>query len=215
MTMRSVGEVVALLRVDFPDLSVSKLRYWELRGIVTPQRTPGGQRRYSDADVATLRQALRLQRDDFIPLGAMDEHVQRADSGKPPDESRIKASRLRRSPSRAMSESEVCERAGVTLADLDDLRKHGLVDALNADAVEIAAIVADLSALGLEPRHLRSFRAAADREIGLVEQAMAPHRTAPSARSSIEFLEATDHLLARLLDLHVALVRARSTTLRA
>ena len=97
-------------------------------------------------------------------------------------------------------------------ATLKELAAHGLITEMDSSAVDVCRLVARLREYGIEPRHLRSFRVAADREVGLVQQALAPRR---GSTSSLEERELTAQLLALLLDLHIALVRQRSSTLEA
>jgi len=111
-----------------------------------------------------------------------------------------------------MTAAEVAQRGGVDASTLKDLVTHGLVTEMDSGAVDVCRLVVRLRDYGIEPRHLRSFRVAADREVGLVQQALAPRRGSSSA---LEQRELTAGLLALLLDLHIALVRQRSSTLEA
>ena len=209
--LRPIGSVVAELSGEFPDLTASKVRFLEEAGLVHPQRTPRGSRRYADADVATLRRILRLQRDEFLPLAVIRERMDEpAATASETSAAGVPAARLRHGRVRRMSAAEVVERGGVDEATLDELVSYGLVGEMDSTAVDVCRLVAALRAYGIEPRHLRSFRVAADREIGLVDQALAPHR---GSASRLEVRERIAELLALLLDLHVAVVRQRSSTL--
>lgn len=209
--LRPIGAVVAELSGEFPRLTASKIRYLEAEGLIEPIRTARGSRRYADADVDRLRRILRLQRDEFLPLSVISERLSRPDVAEG-ETSAMPASRLRPPRPRRMSEAEVAQRGGVDRATLEELVTHGLVSQMDAGAVEVCRLVARLRDYGIEPRHLRSFRVAADREIGLVQQALAPRR---GGTPSLEARELTAELLALLLDLHVALVRQRSSTLES
>lgn len=214
MSLRSIGEVVAAVSGEFPDVTVSKIRYLEGRGLLCPQRTSGGQRRYDDSDVVMIRRILRWQRDDYLPLDVIADQLARGEpTDGDPGAGTVPTSRLRRARHREMSEDEVCQRAGVDRAMLDDLQRHGLVERLDLDAVAIARTVAALAEFGIESRHLRPFRTAADRDVALVEQALAPRRRPGGPGAVAQRREDAAGLLALLLDLHVALVRVRSTTL--
>lgn len=206
--LRPIGAVVAELREEFPDLTPSKVRFLESAGLVEPLRTERGSRRYADADVDRLRRVLRLQRDEFLPLTVIRERVlhdePEAAGGS------VSATRLRPSRPRRMTAAEVAQRGGVDAATLKELVAHGLVGDMDATAVEVCRFVARLREFGIEPRHLRSFKVAADREVGLVQQALAPRR-GTSLDPEARLLAA--ELLALLLDLHVALVKQRSSTL--
>lgn len=209
--LRTIGAVVAQLSEEFPDLTTSKVRYLESAGLIEPMRTPRGSRRYAEADVERLRRILRLQRDEFLPLSVIAERLARPEA--PADVApAVPAARLRAPRPRRMSEAEVAQRGGVDAATLKELTDHGLVSDMDSSAVDVCRLVVRLREYGIEPRHLRSFRVAADREIGLVQQALAPRR---GASSTLEERELTAELLALLLDLHVALVRQRSSTLEA
>ena len=213
MNMRPIGAVVTELSGEFPDISVSKIRYLEQRGLVRAQRTAGGQRRYSPEDVALIRRILRMQRDDYLPLEVIAEDLQQRPVADEPTGASIAPSRLRRAREREMTADEFCGRAGIDAVLLDGLRGHGLVDRLTEDGVAIARAAAALAPYGVEPRHLRPFRSSADRDVALVEQALAPRRSGTASRDIAVRRDEIATLLALLLDLHVALVRARSTTL--
>lgn len=209
--MRPIGAVVAELSEEFPDLTASKIRYLEAEGLIEPLRTARGSRRYVDADIDRLRRILRLQRDEFLPLSVIAERLaqpQAPESGV----GSVPATRLRAPRPRRMSSAEVAQRGGVEAATLKELTAHGLITEMDSSAVDVCRLVARLREYGIEPRHLRSFRVAADREIGLVQQALAPRR---GSTSSLEERELTAQLLALLLDLHIALVRQRSSTLES
>jgi DNA-binding transcriptional MerR regulator len=208
--LRSIGAVVTELQQEFPDLTASKVRYLEGEGLIEPLRTSRGSRRYADGDVDRLRRILRLQRDEFLPLSVIRERVGHVDDAT--TSSSVPAERLRPPRPRAMGAAEVAQRGGVDAATLQDLVDHGLITSMDATAVEICRLVADLSAFGIGARHLRSFRAAADREVGLVQQALAPRRGSASAA---EESQRRSELLALLLDLHIALLRQRSSSLEA
>lgn len=208
--LRSIGAVVAELREEFPQVTASKIRFLESEGLIEPLRTDRGSRRYDAADVDRLRRILRLQRDEFLPLAVIRDRV--ADGDESGSRSTVPPSRLRPPRARVMSPAEVAQRGGVDAQTLKDLQAHGLVTSLDATAVEICRLVDRLSAFGIEARHLRSFRAAADREAGLVQQALAPRQ---GSASPLEQRELRSELLALLLDLHVAMVRQRSSSLEA
>ena len=209
--MRPIGAVVAELSEEFPDLTASKIRYLEAEGLIEPLRTARGSRRYVDAETERLRRILRLQRDEFLPLSVIAERLAQPDAPESGIAS-VPATRVRAPRPRRMSSAEVAQRGGVDAATLKELAAHGLITEMDSSAVGVCRLVARLREYGIEPRHLRSFRVAADREVGLVQQALAPRR---GSTSSLEERELTAQLLALLLDLHIALVRQRSSTLEA
>lgn len=211
-TLRPIGAVVAELSEEFPDLTASKVRYLEAEGLIEPMRTSRGSRRYADADVDRLRRILRLQRDEFLPLSVIGERLSQPDGISEGVEGAVAAVRLRVPRARRMTAAEVAQRGGVDASTLKDLVTHGLVTEMDSGAVDVCRLVVRLREYGIEPRHLRSFRVAADREVGLVQQALAPRK---GSSSTLEQRELTAGLLALLLDLHIALVRQRSSTLEA
>lgn len=175
---QTIGAVCEALREEFPDISISKIRYLEDQGLLTPRRTPGGYRLFSDEDVERLELILRLQRDEFLPLRVIrQELATRLSPGR----------RRRKEPALAADASEVdldglCERAGISAAFARDLEEFGLIQSTQRggeryyldDDVEVAAACARLASSGMSARHLRTFRTIADRAAGLLEQVAAP-----------------------------------------
>jgi len=212
VTLVPIGVVVGQLHGEFSDISVSKIRYLEAQGLIQPQRTARGSRRYSAQDISILRRILHLQRDEFLPLSVIKERLLTPDVDTDTEDPSIATSRLRRSRPRSLNPSEVAHQSGISESTLEELQSFGLVIGLDTSAVDVGRAVARLRTYGIEPRHLRSFRVAADREIGLVGQALAP---LTGSLSSAEVREEGARLLALLLDLHVALLRQRSSTLES
>src|SRR4051812_6890712 len=225
----SIGEVIALLSPDFPDVSISKIRLWEAEGLVEPARTPSGYRKFSHEDVERLRYAMTLQRDHFWPLRRIRDHLDAV--GRGPEELVDGASGPRAATSRAgestggvdgllrgsgtvrLSAAALCTRAGIDAATLDALVGYGLLQPsgsgwYDAVALAVATAAAELAGYGIEPRHLRAFRTAADREVGLVEQVVSPLRGAQSATARARADDAAREITAVALRLHAALVRA-------
>jgi DNA-binding transcriptional MerR regulator len=213
----SIGEVLAHLRTEFPDTTISKLRFLEAEGLVDPQRTASGYRKYSWNDVARLRFVLTAQRDQYLPLRVIREQLDRLDS-EPAAPARpalvAVGSDKAADPADARTpRDDVMERTGISGEMLDELEKIGLVTAkppgwYDGDAVIIVEAVVGLTRYGLEVRHLRAFRAAADREVGLFTQLLAPlvRQSDPAARARAN--ETARELQALSQKLHAALVRA-------
>jgi DNA-binding transcriptional MerR regulator len=176
--MLTIGSVCRRLQDEFPDISISKIRYLEDQGLLAPRRTQGGYRLFSEEDVERLETILRLQRDEFLPL-----RVIRQELASPRG---VKAGKRRRSGIAGVEEDldlgELCERAGVAPAFARELEDFGLLvsHGVNGEKrfgegdVEIAATCAKLARFGVSARHLRTFRTAADRQAGLLEQIVAP-----------------------------------------
>jgi DNA-binding transcriptional MerR regulator len=173
----TIGTVCNLLKDEFPDVSISKIRYLEDQGLLNPRRTQGGYRLFSEDDVERLETILRLQRDEFLPLRVIREELA-AGAGK--------ERRRRRSVVGVGEEEldleEVCDRAGITAERARQLEDFGLLESHVEDGqrvyaeseAEIAAACEALAQFGIDARNLRAFRTAADRESGLVEAVIAP-----------------------------------------
>jgi DNA-binding transcriptional MerR regulator len=193
----TIGAVCTLLREEFPDISISKIRYLEDQGLLAPRRTPGRYRLYADEDVDRLRTILRLQRDEFLPLRVIRQEL--ATTGA--------TDRVRR-PGRVsltgeqaeIELNELCERAGITAAFARELEEYGLIasrldegERLYAETdADVAAVCAKLARFGVDARHLRTFRTAADRQTGLLSAIVAPalrSRNPERRQSGVEDLE--------------------------
>ncbi|MFF5216159.1 MerR family transcriptional regulator [Micromonospora sp. NPDC000442] len=228
----SIGEVLAQLRADFPDVTISKLRFLEAEGLVEPQRTAAGYRKYGWDDVARLRFVLSAQRDQYLPLRVIREQLARWDAdGEVPEWSRpalVAVGPDGEVPGRAASSvesaqvrldrAELVARSGLDESTLGELERLGLVVSdppgwYDGDALIIARAVAGLAGYGFQPRHLRGYRTAADREVGLFAQLVAPlvRQSDPAARARAA--ETARELVALSQQLHAALVRVglRST----
>ncbi len=217
----TVGAVVRALTDEFPDVTVSKVRFLETEGLVTPSRTASGYRQFTTDDVERIRYVLRAQRDRFWPLRVIRERLEAIDRGldpggddldappRPaepvPDPAVPDASALLSGAALRLTADELATAAGLDTADVAALAGHGLLAAdahgLHGEAdLRVARAAAGLAAYGLEARHLRAFRTAADREAGLVEQAVGGRRGAAADRERAELA----HLC---LTLHAALLR--------
>ena len=235
-SLMSIGEVLGELRAEFPDVSISKIRFLETEGLVEPARTPSGYRKFSHGDVARLRYVLAAQRDHYLPLRVIREHLDAIDRGLTPtlpgerpsvqavpaeaDES-LPGPRALAPPARELrlTRAELAQGAGLDDALLAQVEEFGLVEPVpgtagddaryDADALAVAATIAELTTYGLEPRHLRALRTAADRESDLVAAVVGPllRQRSPQARARAE--EVARELGALTLRLHTALVRAR------
>jgi DNA-binding transcriptional MerR regulator len=227
----NIGEVLAQLKQDFPDLLVSKVRYYEAEGLVEPERTASGYRKYTQDDVDRLRYALTLQRDHYLPLRVIKEHLDALDRGLEPPElpggpqvPRVALAAdgspspeaFRRDPvALRLSRVELVRAAQIDDDLLTQLEEFGLVTPrpgsapYDADALLVATTAGELAAFGLHPRHLRPFRNAVDREVGLVEQVVAPIRASREAGAEGRAEEVQSQIAALSVRLHAALVRAR------
>lgn len=225
----SIGEVLAELTPDFPDVTHSKIRFLEDQGLVEPQRTASGYRKFSPADVERLRLVLGLQRERYLPLKVIREYLDAIDRGLEPPElpggpprvPRMVASGGVPGPERfargrrslRLTRAELVEAAGADDALLAALESYGLVCAgpgghYDADALELATVARELAAFGIEARHLRAFRTAADREVALVEQVVSPLRRQRQAGADARAGEVAREISALCVRLHATLVRA-------
>ena len=207
-----IGEVLASLRADFPDISVSKIRFLESEGLIAPARSPSGYRKFAVADVERLRYILTAQRDQYLPLRVIKERLVPA-TADPPDGDQP-GDRAPDQPGRGvrLSRRELLEAAGIDEENLAELEDFGLVRRegrqYGPDALEIARTVAALAAYGVQARHLRAVRAAAERETSLIEQVIAPtlRQRNPAARENAG--RTARQIAALSLRLHRALIEA-------
>jgi DNA-binding transcriptional MerR regulator len=239
---RTIGEVLAQLRPQFPELTISKIRFYEAQGLLTPQRTPSGYRKFSGNDVARLRYILTAARDHYLPLKVIRAQLEALDRGETPaaaaqqglalaeegdDDAdgsgdqladvlpELRPDAFDATPSELrLSRPELLRASGLTGDQLGELEQFGLVTAragssyFDGDALLIAKIVAQMSRFGLQARHLRPVKAAADREVGLVEQVVSPmsRQRAPGARA--QAAASARELASLSVRLHAALVSA-------
>jgi len=220
----SIGEVLAALVQDFPDVSVSKIRLWESEGLVEPSRTPSGYRKFTSDDVERLRYAMTLQRDHYWPLRRIRAHLDAVARGAEQPVAGATGPRsvraaddevgfLRVGAHVRLSADEVCASAGLTAAQLDELIGYGLVVSgpsgwFGSAALAVATAAGELAGYGIEARHLRAFRGAADREVGLVEQVVQPLLRQRGGEARARADEVAREISAVALRLHAALVRA-------
>jgi DNA-binding transcriptional MerR regulator len=214
----SIGALLALLRPDFPDVTISKIRFLEEQGLVEPDRTPSGYRKFTHAHVERLRYVLSVQRDHYMPLRVIREHLDALDSGLEPPMTGAAPGAPRlvgdAGADSRLTREQLREAAGVDEELLDALESHGLVVArpgtstYDADAVVVARTAGELAAFGIEPRHLRAFRATADREAGLVEQVVGPLRRQRGPEAAGRAEESAREVAGLCVRLHAALVKA-------
>ena len=227
--LRSIGQVLAVLKEDFPDISISKIRFLESEGLISPERAPSGYRRYAESDITRLRYILAVQKSHYLPLKVIREHLDMMDRGQrppsltapataPTEEAALdQADGLTphpRPPRRAIrvTRRELLEVSGLSEAALSELEKHQLVVPRRGtiyygrDALTVAVVARKLAAYGMDARHLRVVKQAAEREVGLIEQAIAPHlRRNPASRT----LPA--EVMQLVLHAHAAIMRSQLT----
>lgn len=209
----NIGAVLEVLKREFPTVTHSKIRFLEEQGLVTPDRTPAGYRVFSEADVERLRYALAAQRDSFLPLRVIRERLAALDAGL--SEEGTEPVPVSQPVGARLSAGELAELAGVSLESVAQFASAGLIgtDAggkFPSTALPVVQLAADLARNGVDVRHLRLMRSAADRQVDVVAQLTAPLRGRPNAPQDArarEVARQTANDLSGLLSrLHGALV---------
>ncbi len=226
----TIGDVLAHLKVDFPDLTINKIRFLEDAGLIQPDRTPSGYRKFSAADVARLKYVLSQQRDHYLPLRVIKDQLDAIDRGLVPSASATSprvphvaiaaiednaptAEHFRPAPAALrLSKDELLNAAGLRADQLAELEQFGLITPkpgghYDDDALAVGKIVADLARFGLEGRHLRAFRTAAEREVGLFSQVVGPMSRQRGGEARARAEETVRELAALSVRLHAALVQ--------
>jgi len=225
----NIGEVLDRLRPDFPGITIPKIRFLEDKGLIKPERTPAGYRKFAAEDVDRLRYILTMQRDHYLPLRVIGEHLDAIDRGlePPPIEAVVPTvpkvalaadglpspESFGRKDNVRLSRKELIKIAEVSEDLLDQLEQYGLIvprtgtGHYDTDALVIAKSARELADFGFEPRHLRAFKTAADREIGLVDQVVAPLKRGRDAAAKARAEEAVSEIAALSVRLHATLVK--------
>jgi DNA-binding transcriptional MerR regulator len=196
----SIGQVLDELRVDFPDISPSKIRFLEAEGLIQPLRSSSGYRRFAVADIERLRFILTAQRDEYLPLRVIKERLDVVDGVAADGGVGV-------TPAVSMTRSELLAAARAAEELLAELEDYGLVRrarAYGTQALSIVRAAAQLAAYGIQPRHLRAIKAAAEREVSLVEQAVAPLTRQKGSREPA--LVAAHDIAGHIARLHATLV---------
>lgn len=223
----SIGTVLNALREEFPEVTISKIRFLESEGLIEPQRTPSGYRKFCPQDVERLGHVLRMQRDHYLPLKVIREYLEALERGEDvrlPSVGRQRdiggGERLSdllgesEEPTAArIGRSELLAGAVIDEEQLAEWESYGLVVPLSdgsydAEVLTVATLVVELGRFGIEPRHLRVMRAAADREAGLVDQVVAPLRLHRNPQTRAHAEDRTRELAGLTVKLHAALVRS-------
>ena len=240
---RSIGQVMAILRTEFPEISISKIRFLEAEGLISPLRAPSGYRRYTESDLERLRYVLSVQREHYLPLKVIREHLEQIDRGQTPltqapqtqtpqTQTPQTLSGLSGAPSNGLSgagpnvlqgphptaatakqpvrltRQELLDASGLTESALSELERTQIVATRRGtahygrDALTLAIAARRLAEYGIDGRHLRAFKLAAEREVGLVEQAIAPY-----ARRAGSNRDVPGDVTQLVISFHAALVR--------
>ncbi len=221
----SIGEVLSKLRGDFPDVTISKIRFLESEGLIEPQRTPSGYRKFTSVDLERLRYVLLAQRDQYLPLRVIKENLDALDRGLEPAtpvarpavglatvDGEIAPSHFLPQGDLRLSREELLSASSLTEPQLVELESFGLITLrgrhYDGDALSVATAVAQMASFGIEARHLRSFKTAADREVGLIEQVITPLLRQKSSEAKARAEEVQNEIAALSVKLHAALVRS-------
>ena len=209
----SIGQVLARLTVEFPDLTPSKLRFLEERQLISPARTESGYRKFSPADLDRLRFVLTMQREHYLPLKVIRGYLADLDAGRQPDlpgTVSIGAPSML-SAERRLRREELIREAGASPQLLGDAISASLIVAAEYYGEESLAVLRSLVELqrsGIEPRHLRGFRAAAERELGLIESALIPVARRKDSSSRAKASELAREIAAQLEIVRSSLIRS-------
>ncbi|MCW2834224.1 MAG: MerR family transcriptional regulator [Nocardioides sp.] len=225
----NIGQVLDLLRGDFAGVTISKIRFLEDQGLIKPERTPAGYRKFSGSDVERLRYILRMQRDHYLPHKVIGEHLDAIDRGlEPPAIDGVvptvpkvalaadglpSPESFRRTNDVRLSRRELIKIAEISEDLLVELEQFALISPragtghYDTDALVLAQTARQLADFGFEPRHLRAFKTAADREVGLVEQVVAPLQRGRDASAQGRAEDAVSEIAALSVRLHATLVK--------
>jgi DNA-binding transcriptional MerR regulator len=200
----SIGQVLDELSPEFPDISPSKIRFLEAEGLIQPLRSNSGYRRFSAADITRLRFILTAQRDEYLPLRVIKERLDALDGAAAQGAANGLAGAV---PPVAMTRSELLAAAGAAEELLAELEDYGLIRRARSYGTQTLSVLRSavrLGEYGVQPRHLRAVKAAADREAALVEQAVAPLTRQKGSREPA--LRAAQDLAGHIASLHASLV---------
>ncbi len=208
--LRSIGAVLDILKAEFPDISISKIRFLESEGLVSPERAPSGYRRYAESDIDRLRYILTVQRDHYLPLKVIRQHLEMIDQGMQPPSLEVptpqpateeqsapvpkaaatrQVTEARKRPIK-MNRRQLIEASNIDEATMVELERQQIIHTKRGgyygrEALTIALAAAKLKKYGFDTRHMRLIRQAAEREAGLVEQAIQPYLRRPAIASAV------------------------------
>ncbi len=221
----TIGAVCKALEREFPDISISKIRYLEDQKLIAPRRTQGGYRLFAPTDVTRLRTILRLQRDEFLPLrvirqelasGRVEEERPENGSGPPDPRGMRRATVAMKAGGSLYPLDQILEETGADAALVKELEDYGVIKAEKRDGEklyddterEIVRAVTELKRFGVGGRNLRVFRTSADREAALLEQILAPALRSRNVERRKEAMQALENLAATASYLkHLLLIR--------
>ncbi|MCQ9343853.1 transcriptional regulator FtsR [Corynebacterium kozikiae] len=218
----AIGVVLQQLTAEFPDVTVSKIRFLESEGLISPQRTASGYRRFTQADVDRLRFILTTQRDAYLPLKVIREQLEAMDSGLvtaitpqvEPSAPVVSPEKFRGTAGATrLSEADLAARAEITVEQVRALAKGGVIDAdasgyFDAEDAQTAALAVQLEAFGIDTRHLKNLRNTAARQADLVTRAVKPLAHQKGEGAKHEARELSQQVSALMVSLHANLLKA-------
>ena len=217
-SLLSIGQVLARLSPEFPDLSPSKLRFLEERHLITPARTDSGYRKFSASDLDRLRFVLTMQRDHYLPLKIIRTYLDELDAGRQPAMPGAAPQAPSMLPTdRRYTRAELLREAGATVMLFNDAISASLLlpgESFGDDALSVLRALVELQRSGIEPRHLRGFRAAAERELGLIESALIPVARRKDASSRAKAAELAREIAGQLEVVRGSLIRSALSKLQ-
>ena len=224
--LQSIGQVLKALQDEFPDISISKIRFLEAEGLISPERAPSGYRRYSGSDIERLAYVLRAQKNHYLPLKVIREHLALIDQGAEPPVLETPAPQalapasvvapMTEADSTAarrsirLSRRELLDVSGLPEGTLVELERQLVIRPRRGtafygrEALTIAVVARKLTTYGIDARHLRAIKMAAEREVGLIEQAVA----ASSSRRQPVSRERTNEVMQLVMHAHAALMQS-------
>lgn len=218
----NIGEVLSELKDEFPRVTASKIRFLEDKGLIIPQRTSAGYRKYTASDVSRLRFILSVQRDQYLPLKVIKDHLDAVDRGEAPEALPGGAPAAPQLVNSDMAEAVESKTRLVSLAELqgltgaseelvDELLKFGLIESqgglFDSNCIKVTKSAVQLANHGVEPRHLRQFRTAADREFSLIESIIGNDMKKPEVSARARAAEEAQEISRQCLEIHEALVQ--------
>lgn len=222
----SIGEVLSKLKAEFSDITISKIRFLESEGLIEPQRTPSGYRKFTNNDLERLRFVLLAQRDHYLPLKVIKDNLDAMDRGLVPaktigavatprlaaQDGVLTSDQFASNNDLRLTRAELVSASNLSDEQLAEIESYGLISIrgrhYDSDALAVAKAVAEISAFGIGARHLRAFKTAADREIGLVEQVTTPLLRQKGSEAIARAEEVEKELASLSIRLHASLVRA-------
>jgi DNA-binding transcriptional MerR regulator len=209
----SIGQVLSRLTPEFPDLTSSKLRFLEERGLISPARTTSGYRKFSPDDLERLRVILGMQRDHYLPLKVIRSYLAELDAGLSPA---MPGSASPSGPSmlptgRRFKKGDLIREAGATPMLLQDATSASVIvpaEVYGEETLGVLKALVELQRCGIEPRHLRGFRVAAERELGLIESALMPISRRNDVSSRAQAAELAREIAAQLEIVRGSLIRS-------